>query len=48
MALSAPESQAKTASSIAPKGGKQSVRLSAVRLLGRWRCPLHPLSAAAT
>jgi hypothetical protein len=41
------ESHAKTASYIAPKGGKQSVRLYAVRLLGRWRCPLHPRSPAA-
>ena len=33
MALLTPESQAKIASFIAPKGGKQSVRLNAVRLL---------------
>ena len=47
-ALLAPESHAKIASSYAPKGGKQSVRLYAVRLLGRWRCPLHPRYPAAT
>ena len=48
MAPSVLESHAKIASSYAPKGGKQSVRLNAVRLLGRWRCPLHPRSIAAT
>ena len=48
MASLVPETHAKTASHIAPKGGKQSVRLYAVRLLGRWRCPLHPRSIAAT
>ena len=47
MALLTAESRAKTTSFIAPKGGKQSVRLYAVRLLGRWRCPLHPRSPAA-
>jgi len=47
MTPSAPESHAKIASFIAPKGGKQSVRLYAVRLLGRWRCPLHPRYPAA-
>jgi len=46
MALSADENHAKIASFIAPKGGKQSVRLYAVRLLGRGTPPATPFHAA--
>jgi len=54
MASFATESHAKTASPIAPRGGKHerkancdSLWLNAARLLGRWRCPLRPRSSLA-